>query len=141
MRYVLDSSTAFKWYVIEPDSAKALKLRADARAGIHELIAPDIFPSEVANALLVAERRARIGSGDFVIHLADLLTDLPRLAAAASLLPRVAQITTIHRVAVYDGLYVALAERENCEFVTADDQLIRTLSPQYPFVIPLAALP
>jgi hypothetical protein len=33
MRYTLDSSTAFKWYVAEPDADKALRIRDDARAG------------------------------------------------------------------------------------------------------------
>jgi predicted nucleic acid-binding protein len=42
---------------------------------------------------------------------------------------------------VYDCLYVALAERESCELVTADDQLVRKLRPQFPFIIPLASLP
>jgi predicted nucleic acid-binding protein len=34
-------------------------------------------------------------------------------------------------------LYVALAEREGCELVTADTRLLNSLSQQYPFVIPL----
>jgi predicted nucleic acid-binding protein len=38
-------------------------------------------------------------------------------------------------------LYVALAERERCELVTADDKLVRNLQPTFPFVRPLAALP
>jgi predicted nucleic acid-binding protein len=141
MRYVLDSSTAFKWYVSEPDSAKALQLRDDARVGLHELIAPDHFPAEVANALLVAERRGRIAPGEFQLHLASLLSELPRLVQTPPLLPRVAQITSTHSVSVYDGLYVALAERENCDLITADDQMARGLRPYYPFVVPLSSLP
>jgi hypothetical protein len=36
MRYVLDSSVAFKWSVPETDSDKALRLRDDFRAGAHD---------------------------------------------------------------------------------------------------------
>lgn len=42
------------------------------------------------------------------------------------------------RIGVYDCLYVALAERDGCEVVTADDRLIRSL-PGSPLVA-LAAL-
>jgi predicted nucleic acid-binding protein len=141
MRYTLDSSTAFKWYVAEPDADKALRRRDDARAGLHQLVAPDLFPTEVANALWVAERRGRLAPGDFLLHAAALLTELPTLAAAAPLLPRAAAIAAAFRHSVYDCLYVALAEQEGCELVTADDQLVKNLQPQFPFIVPLAAFP
>ena len=38
-------------------------------------------------------------------------------------------------------LYIALAEREHCELVTADDKLVRNLQPHFPFVVSLASLP
>jgi predicted nucleic acid-binding protein len=45
------------------------------------------------------------------------------------------------RRAVYDCVYLALAEVEGCELVTADDQFARALRPSYPFVVLLVALP
>jgi len=45
------------------------------------------------------------------------------------------------RVGVYDCLYVALAEREGCELITADDKLVKNLQPHFPFIVPLASLP
>jgi hypothetical protein len=56
MKYVLDSSVALKWALTEPDSAKAVQLRDNYRNGIHELVAPDVFPIETAHALTRAER-------------------------------------------------------------------------------------
>jgi len=50
MKYVLDSSVAFKWVVRELDSDKADLLRADYQNAIHELLSPDVFPVEVAHA-------------------------------------------------------------------------------------------
>jgi predicted nucleic acid-binding protein len=38
-------------------------------------------------------------------------------------------------------LYVALAEREVCELVTADNRLLATLRNKFPFIIDLAVLP
>ncbi len=45
----------------------------------------------------------------------------------------VLQISSAARIGVYDCLYVALAEREKCELVTADDKLIKNLQPSFPF--------
>ena len=45
------------------------------------------------------------------------------------------------RVALYDCLYVALAEREHCELVTADARLLNNLRPHFPFILDLASLP
>ena len=45
------------------------------------------------------------------------------------------------RVGVYDCLYVALADQEGCEFITADGRLVKNLQPSYPFIVSLASLP
>jgi predicted nucleic acid-binding protein len=42
---------------------------------------------------------------------------------------------------VNDCLYVALAEREKCGMVTADDKLLRNLQPTFPVILALASLP
>lgn len=36
---------------------------------------------------------------------------------------------------MYDCLYVVLAEREGCDFVTADARLVNNLQTQFPFVV------
>ncbi len=45
------------------------------------------------------------------------------------------------RQAVYDWTYLALAEVEGCELVTADEQFARALRASYPFIVSLASLP
>jgi predicted nucleic acid-binding protein len=60
MKYVLDSSVAFKTLVTEADSAKAIQLYNDYQGGIHEFLAPDVFTVEVAHAITRAERQGRI---------------------------------------------------------------------------------
>lgn len=42
---------------------------------------------------------------------------------------------------MYDCLYVALAEQEKCEFVTADDKLVNNVQKQFPFVRHLSTFP
>src|SRR5436190_18754187 len=141
MRYVLDASVAIKWVLTEPHSADALRLRGDFVAGTHELLSPDHFPLEVAHALTRAERRRLISPPTGQRHLYDVLSTPPRLFPLLPLLPRAYAISSHHRIGVYDCLYVALAEREGCEFVTADDRLVRVLRPHFPFIVPLASLP
>jgi predicted nucleic acid-binding protein len=141
MNYVIDCSTAFKWVVVEIDSARAIRLRDDARKATHELLAPDLFPTEVGNALLIAERRKRIGPGEGIVFFADILNALPALYQAIPLLPRAYEIAYQNQATVYDCLYVALAEREQCEFITADDKLFKKLQGSFPFVIPLSSMP
>ena len=51
MKFVLDSSVTFKWVVSESDTPRAVRLRDEFRAAVHELIAPDVFPPELAHAL------------------------------------------------------------------------------------------
>jgi predicted nucleic acid-binding protein len=141
MKYVLDSSVAVKWVLPELDSAKALRLRADFQAGLHELIAPDVFPVEVGHALTKAERRKTILIGLASVHTKKILGTRPRLEPYLPLLDRAISIASASRIAVYDCLYVTLAEQEGCEFVTADDRLIRNLGQQFPFIIALSSLP
>src|SRR5581483_5077121 len=89
MKYVIDASIGFKWLVIEPWTNKARRLRDEYRHAVHELVAPDLFPTEVANAIAVAERRGRIPAGDGALLLRDLLKALPVLhPGLPDLLPR-----------------------------------------------------
>jgi predicted nucleic acid-binding protein len=141
MKYVIDSSVAFKWVVPEIDSAKAIRLRDDYRNSVHELIAPDVFPFELAHALCRAERQGRIALSQAAILWADVMSTAPQLVLGLPLAPRAIDISSTHRVGVYDCLYVALAERENCEFVTADDKLVLRLQPHFPFIVALSSLP
>jgi predicted nucleic acid-binding protein len=141
MKYVLDSSVALKWVLPEADSAKAIGLRDEYRRGIHELLAPDIFPSEIANGLASAERQRRIRTGESAIFLNDVLSAAPALLNSSPLLIRAMEIAVSTKQAVYDCIYVALAEAEACELATADDNLVRNLRPSYPFIISLVALP
>jgi predicted nucleic acid-binding protein len=141
MKYVLDSNVALKWVLRESDSDKARQLRADYQQQIHQLLAPDVFPIEVAHALARSERRGIITPAQGPIFLADILASQPKLDPYVPLLWRAYAISSQARIGVYDCLYVALAEREGCELLTADERLIRTLQPTFTFITSLAALP
>lgn len=141
MKYVLDSNISLKWVLTEADSNKARRLRVEFQNQIHELLAPDVFPIEVAHGLSKAERRGVIPLGDAARLLANVLSTPPQFHSYLALLKRALDIASPASIGVYDCLYVALAEREVCELLTADDRLVRTLQPTFPFITSLAALP
>lgn len=141
MRSVLDSSVGFKWAVAEALSDKARGLRDEFRRGLRDFLAPDIFPIEVAHALTKAERQRRITPLQGMAHLADVLSTAPFLHPYLPLLPRAFAVASQAGIGVYDCLYVALAEREGCDLITADDRLVRALQASYPFITPLASMP
>jgi predicted nucleic acid-binding protein len=69
------------------------------------------------------------------------MTSPPTLLPVISLTPRAIDISSTMRIGVYDCLYIALAQREGCNFLTADDKLVRNLHAQFPFIVALASLP
>jgi predicted nucleic acid-binding protein len=141
MRYVIDSSVAFKWVVPEIDSDKATRLRDDCNNAVHDLLSPDIFPTEIGNALAFAERASRIQPGEAALFFVEILTNTPRLYSAVPLLPRAMDICIQKRQSVYDCLYVALAEQEGCDFITADTKMVNALQKDFPFIRALATMP
>jgi predicted nucleic acid-binding protein len=141
MKCVVDSSVALKWVLPEIDTPKAIGLRDDFRNGIYELLAPDVFAIEIAHALARAERRKIINPPEGTQKLVDVLGTLPRLHSYLPLLARAFEIATAARHGVYDCLYIALAEQETCDFITADDRLVKNLQAQFPFIRSLASFP
>lgn len=141
MKYIVDSSVAIKWVITEPYSGKADLLRTDFQNAVHELLSPDIFPIEVAHALTRAERQRRVPVGKSTVLLGDVLTTAPQLHPSFPLLYRAVEISSQLRIGMYDCLYVALAEQENCELLTADDKLIQNLQQHFSFRVSLASPP
>lgn len=140
MKYVLDASVAVKWLLAEAGYEKAETIVLNARLGIDELIAPDFFLAECGHALFRAERKKAIGPGDARQLIATLIHDLPELYPSDVLMSRAAGICQFLRKSFYDCLYMALAEREQVQLITADIKLVKAAQPDYPFVVDLASL-
>jgi predicted nucleic acid-binding protein len=69
------------------------------------------------------------------------MADAPVLYPYLPLMPRAYSLSSVVRMGVYDCLYVALAEREGCDFVTADSRLVSNLGKMFTFITSLSALP
>lgn len=120
-RYVVDASTAVKWYFVEDFSVNAEHLLADPAV---ELLAPDFVFIEVA---AVAWKRQRKGEIDEAraIQIVSEFANVPLFVdSAAALVPSALRIAIQTKRSLYDCLYVALAERSDAVVVTADRKLV-----------------
>src|SRR4051812_31489930 len=120
MKYVVDASVSLKWVLPEVDSAIALRLRSEYHAGAHQLLSTDFYPLELSNTLTRAERKGIIAVGDADPLLLRILRTSLLLADSMPLLRRATTISSACGHGFYDCVYIALAEHEGCEFVTAD---------------------
>ena len=134
-----DACVGLKWVLAEPDSDKARTIRDELRAGVRDLIAPDVFAVECAHALTKSQRRGLLTDAGRLY--ADIMMDAPLLYPSLPLMGRAVEIASKARIAVYDCLYVALAEREGCPLITSDRKLINALQKEVPFIVDLAAQP
>ena len=124
MKFVLDSNVALKTVLPEADSGHAIQLIADYRQGLHELLAPDVFPVEVGHALTRAERQKRIQPPDGWRFWNAIMADAPDLQPYLPMMQVAFGLSSTMHVGLYDCLYVALARRESCRVVTADQRLL-----------------
>lgn len=58
-----------------------------------------------------------------------MMADCPHLSPSLVLMPQAYAHSSQHRIGIYDCLYVALAEQEQCEIVS-DDSRLATLFPK-----------
>lgn len=116
---VIDASVAVKWFIDEDRSAEATHiLSAD-----DDLMAPASVIYEVFHALWDAARTKRLPAKRLP-ELADAVpTAFARLVPMEELYPAAAALSQAHPLTVYDCAYVALAQREGAELVTADERM------------------
>jgi predicted nucleic acid-binding protein len=141
MKLIIDRSIAEKWCVPNPDIVKALRRRIDFHAHLQELLAPNTLFAESAGVLVNAEKKKLIDPGIAIASINDLLLVGIVIHPSAPLLQRAAEISLLTHLTVASSLYVALAEREACQLITAHQKFIRATRKHFSFVLPFANLP
>lgn len=120
---VVDASVAAKWVVEEDHSAKAaLLLQYDARH------APDHWLAEAVNALWSKVFKGDLTAADAGERMTALLRAPVIGVPVPDLMPRAFAISVAQAVTIHDSLYIALAEKLDVPFVTADARLIRRMA-------------
>ncbi len=124
MRFVLDCSITMAWcFADEADEYADAVL--DLLLGAEALV-PAVWPLEVANVLLVAERRERINEAQLA-RLVELLRSLPVVVDSGTLdrvMGAVLPLAREHKLSAYDASYLELAMREGIPLASRDDRLI-----------------
>ncbi len=125
IQFVLDCSVAMSWCLVDEDNDYAnavLALMPDAVAFV-----PEIFTLEIANTLLVAERRNRMTSTQ-TTNAINLIQSLPiQIDPQTSALALGATLTLAREqeLASYDAAYLELTIRLGLPLVTLDDRLAK----------------
>jgi len=123
MSFVVDSSIALTWCFEDEatEAADALLVRL-THDGAH---APSLWPLEVLNALVVAQRRGRITSKErhdrvALLHALPIILDTDTADQAWTITDLLAER---HGLTLYDATYLELAQRLNLPLATLDAEL------------------
>lgn len=123
IRFVIDASVAAKCVLIESHSETARRI-----VRTRKLLAPDLLWAELGSVLWARRKRGDYGSLDAREMLAELRALPIRTYALLPLLPAALDVAIAVDHSLYDCLYLALAEAENCKVVTADRRFHRSVS-------------
>jgi predicted nucleic acid-binding protein len=134
-RIVLDASVAAKWLLPPPNEPlrdEAVQIARGYNEGRYEIFIPDVFWAEIANFLWKAARSSRCTPVEARTALEAIRDYRFQSISSISLLREAFDIATSYDLAVYDCLYVALAEKIGAELITADERLANALAAHYP---------
>ena len=124
MRFVLDASVTLAW-CFEDEEARTAEAALDLLKD-GEALVPSLWSLEVANALVVAERRGRLVATDasrFVSVLARLPIRLDPETAEHALTDTMG-LAREHGLSAYDAAYLEAALRHGMPLATLDDALV-----------------
>ena len=122
--FVIDTSVVMSWCFKDEINRYAdgiLDLLEEATA-----FAPSIWPLEVGNVLLVAERRKRLSEADS-IRFITLLSELPinvEQEPPERMIHEILALAREHKLSSYDASYLNLAMRKGLSIATLDRNLI-----------------
>lgn len=126
MAFVLDASVAVAWFVRKQATAYTDRVRSMAKR--EPLHVPSVWPLEVANALIVLQRRGNI-SEKAARTAADLLGSLVITVHRDRLtVPELLVFAAKHRLSAYDASYLDLALSLRLPLACRDGPLQRALS-------------
>lgn len=133
-RLVVDASIAAKWYLDDEEySDEARMVLEDFGANRIALVAPAHLYIETANAIRNALRSQRLAPDAGRASLTSLIAlSIPAIALSELLLPGF-EAALRYGCALYDGLYLALAEHIESPLVHADRRLHHTLAGRFPY--------
>lgn len=121
--FVVDNYVVMAWCFEDESSNYADQVLE--RLALSQGFVPAIWPLEVCNVLLVAEKKNRIGEADS-IRFMELLNQLPIIVEQESperMTREIFALARTHNVSSYDASYLDLAMRKGLPIATLDKNL------------------
>ena len=120
--FVLDASVALAWLLDDEQAPQADNVRA--RLIRDRAFVPQLWHLEVRNGLIIAERRGRL-SATRMNECLEALKWLPIQTDSEAALEMVVSLARLHKLSVYDAVYLELAKRRNAALASLDGALLR----------------
>jgi len=116
---VIDASVACKWVLEEADSERARSLISTDGP----LIAPAVILAETANVLRRRLQLGEIGEVKARQGLSSIRDAIDHFEPVETLIDAAFDLSIRMNHAVYDCLYLALAQQQGCKMITSDKKL------------------
>lgn len=131
MKLVVDASMALAW-LFERNKKEEAKCAEQALLALSntEVMVPPLWHTEIANALLVGERRKVVTEAQVIDYL-NRLSQLPFItddATPASRRDNVMALAREHGLTAYDATYLELALRTNATLASFDNKLVEAMN-------------
>lgn len=123
--FIIDNSVVMAWCFVDEGGDYADKILGKLESA--EALVPSIWPLEVGNVLIVAERRKRLTEADSIRFLA-LLSELPITVEQESpdrMMKEIVALAREYDLSTYDASYLDLAMKKGLPIATLDSALIK----------------
>jgi predicted nucleic acid-binding protein len=121
--FVVDNSVVMSWYFKDETNKYADTVLDKLTEAI--AVVPSIWPLEVVNVLIVAERQIRLSESDSIRFL-TLLSQLPIVVEyeRPEMMKELLALARAYNLSSYDASYLYLAMRKGLPIATLDNKLI-----------------
>lgn len=124
---VIDTSVAFKWFSTDEDDSKTALEILDAHIkNKNPILIPDLFYYEITNAWVTKK-------GFKIEYISENLALLEKYLLTAVQLNFAAfkmalSMSKKYKISVYDAAYAVLAEKNQCNLITADEKFAKQVN-------------
>jgi len=130
--YVVDTSVAVKWFIVQPYYQQAIELLDLFEQGKCKLHAPSTIYLEFTNVLW--KYRDYLSLEDLQIILKKFLSMDLIIHDHIHLLKGALSIAAQYKRSVYDSIFLYLSNEVDAEFITSDEKLVNAVSKELPYV-------
>ncbi len=120
-RFVLDASVTLAWFLDNPIAPLALQVKQALVAGARAAV-PALWHLEMANGLVVAERRSILTPAEVIRSLINIEQLTTQIETISDVIPARQALSTARsfQLSAYDAVYLETARNEGLPLATLD---------------------